>query len=84
MEGAFGQSFDAERTVVVQNLPSNVGEDKLTIYFQSGKSGGGDVDKVVIDGSVAFVTFDEPEGLLYFMCLYRVNKQINGKRPQLI
>ena len=61
------QSFDAERTVVVLNFPSNIGEDELTIHFQKAKHGGGDVDDVVLHGSVAFVTFDMSQGLLCFM-----------------
>ncbi len=69
MAGVSEQSFDAERTVVVLNFPSNVGEDELTIHFQKVKHGGGDVDEVTFseDGSLAFVTFDMPEGLEYFI-----------------
>ena len=67
MAGVSEQSFDAERTVVVLNFPSNVGEDELTIHFQKAKHGGGDVDDVVINESVAFITFDMPEGLLCVM-----------------
>ena len=71
MAGVSEPSFDAERTVVVQNFPSNVGEDELTIHFQKEKHGGGDVDEVEIDGSVAFVTFDMPGGLWDFiLCMY--------------
>ena len=61
MAGVSKQSLDAERTVVVLNFPSNVGEDELTIHFQKAKNGGSDVDDVVIHGSVAFVTFDMPQ-----------------------
>ncbi len=69
MAGVSGQSFDAERTVVVLNCPSNVGEEELTIHFQKVKHGGGDVDEVTFseDGTVAFVSFDMPEGLEYFI-----------------
>ena len=67
MAGISVQSFDAERTVAVLNFPSHVGEDELTIHFQKAKNGGGDVDDVVIHGSVAFVVFDVPEGLLCCM-----------------
>ncbi len=69
MSGVSEQSFDAERTVVVLNCPSDVGEDEPTIHFQKGKHGGGDVDEVTFseDGTVAFVTFDVPEGLEYFI-----------------
>ena len=58
--------FDSKRTVVVSNFPVDVGEDELTIHFQKQKNGGGDVDEVVMDGSVAFVIFDLPEGLECF------------------
>ena len=61
MAGISEQSFDVERTVVVLNCPSNVGEDELTIHFQKAKHGGGDVDDVVINEIVAFVTFDLPQ-----------------------
>ena len=61
MAGVSEQSFDAERTVVVLNFSSDIAEDELTIHFQKAKHGGGDVDDVVIHGSVAFVTFDIPE-----------------------
>jgi hypothetical protein len=65
MAGLSEQSIDPKRTVVVLNFPSNVGEDELTIHFQKEKNGGGDVDDVLLDGSVAFVTFDMHEGLEY-------------------
>ena len=55
--------FESGRTVVVPNFPANIGKDELTIHFQKEKNGGGDVDEVVVDGSVAFVVFDFPEGL---------------------
>jgi hypothetical protein len=67
MAGVSEQSIDPKRTIVVLNFPSNVGEDELTIYFQKERNGGGDVDDVALDGSVAFVTFDMPEGLEYFI-----------------
>jgi hypothetical protein len=66
MAGLSEQSIDLKRTVVVLNFPSNVGEDELTIHFQKERNGGGDVEDVVLDGSVAFVTFDMQEGLNYF------------------
>ena len=55
--------YDPRRTVVVSNYPPSVGEEELTIYFQKEKNGGGDVDGVVVDGNIAFVIFDHPEGL---------------------
>jgi hypothetical protein len=67
MAGLSEQSIDPKRTVVVLNFPSNVGEDELTIHFQMERNGGGDVEDVVLDGSVAFVTFDMLEGLNSFI-----------------
>lgn len=66
MAGLPEQSFDGERTVVVSNCPSDVGEDELTIHFQKKNNGGGDVDKIVLHGNVAFVIFDIPEGSEFF------------------
>jgi hypothetical protein len=60
------QSIDPKQMVVVLNSPSNV-EDELTIHFQKERNGGGNVDDVVVDGSVSFVTFDMPEGLSSFI-----------------
>ena len=53
-----------QRTLVVSNLPTGLTEDDLTIHFQSGKNGGGDVEKVVLfpDGSQAFVSFELESG----------------------
>ena len=70
MAGISQANFDPERTVVVLNVPSNLGDDDLTIHFQKPKHGGGDVDEVVVEGNVAFVTFDSAEGLrplMYFL-----------------
>lgn len=64
MAGISQQSLDPKRTIVVLNFPPNVGGDDLTIHFQKERHGGGDVDDVVVDGSVAFVTFDLPAGLI--------------------
>ena len=61
------RTYDPERTIVVSNFPADVGEDELTIHFQKEKNGGGDVDDVMVDGSVAFVIFDLPEGLEPFI-----------------
>ena len=69
MAGLSEQSIDPKRTVVVLNVPSNVGEDELTIHLQKERNGGGDVDDVVLDGTVAFVTFDMPEGLNSFISI---------------
>ena len=60
------QGYDPKQIVVVSNFPANVEEDELMIHFQKEKNGGGDVDEVVVDGSVAFVIFDSPEGLEHF------------------
>jgi hypothetical protein len=66
MAGLSEQSIDPKRTVVVLNVPSNVGEDELTTHFQKERNGGGDVDDVVLHiSSVAFVTFDIHAGLEY-------------------
>ena len=62
-------SYDLERTIVVWNFPKDVGEDELTIHFQKEKNGGGDVDEAVVDGSVAFVIFDLPEGQRFLQYL---------------
>jgi hypothetical protein len=67
MAGLSEQSIDPKRTVVVLNFPSNVGEDELTFHFQKERNGDGVVDDVVLDGSVAFVTFDISEGLDSFI-----------------
>ena len=73
MAGLSEQSIDPKRTVVVLNFPSNVGEDELTIHFQKESNGGGDVDDVVVDASVAFVTFDMSEGLNSFIYILSNN-----------
>lgn len=69
MAESSGYSYDPKRTIVVSNFPAEVGEDELTIHFQKEKNSGGDVDEVVIDGNIAFVIFDLPEGLV---CLYHI------------
>ena len=66
MAGVSEQSIDPKQMVVVLNSPSNV-EDELTTYFLKERNGGGNVDDVVVDGSVSFVTFDMPEGLSSFI-----------------
>ena len=63
-------SYDSKRTIVVSNFPADVGEDELTIHFQKERNGGGDVDEVVVDGNIAFVIFDLPEGLERFIIKY--------------
>ena len=59
-------NFDAKRTVVVSNFPADTSDEELTIHFQKEKNGGGDVEVVVVDGNIAFVSFDLPEGLERF------------------
>ena len=66
MAESLEQGYEPEKTVVVLNFPADIGEEELTIHFQKEKNGGGDVDEVVVDGSVAFVVFDSPEGLEHF------------------
>ena len=68
MAESLERSYDPELTIVVSNFP--VGEDELTIHFQKERNGGGDVDEVVVDGNVAFVIFDLPEGLERFIIKY--------------
>ena len=60
------QSFSPRRTIVVTNFPADIEEEELTIHFQKEKNGGGDVEEVVVDGSVAFIIFDLSEGLEHF------------------
>ena len=85
MAGLRERSCDAKRTVVVSNYPPDVGEEELTIHFQQEKYGGGDVDEVMVEGNVAFVTFDLQEGLKCFIlfkllyCLLHVNNQVSAK-----
>ena len=70
-------SYDPEQTIVVWNFPEDVGEDELTIHFEKKKNGGGDVAKVVVDGSVAFVIFDLPEGQRFlYSILNRILKRL--------
>ena len=59
------QILDESRTIVVLNVPSDVNEDDLEIHFQMTRNGGGDVEKIEFnsDRNLAFVTFDEAEGL---------------------
>ena len=64
------QGYDPKQIVVVSNFPANVEEDELMIHFQKEKNGGGDVDEAMVDGSVAFVIFDFPEGLEHFYKLF--------------
>ena len=47
----------------VSNLPADITLDDLIIYFQSSKSGGGDVDYEACkrDGPNAVVAFEEKE-----------------------
>ena len=59
-------NFDAKRTVVISNYPTGTSKEELTIHFQKEKNGGGDVEVVVVDGNIAFVIFDLPEGLERF------------------
>ncbi|XP_028411312.1 uncharacterized protein LOC114533887 isoform X2 [Dendronephthya gigantea] len=58
MAGIEQQNLDPKRTVAVLNVPPNLRKSELTIHFQKSKYGGGDVNDVVVDGNIAFVTFD--------------------------
>ena len=66
MAGISEPRFDFKRTIVVQNVPSCISDEDLTIHFQKAKYGGGDVDKVARDGSIVFVAFDSAEGMSQF------------------
>ena len=70
MAESLEQGYDPEKTVVVSNFPADIGEEELTIHFQKEKNGGGDVGEAMVDGSVAFVVFDFPEGLEHFYKLF--------------
>ena len=65
-----GHSYISQRTVVISNFPADVGVEELTIHFQKEKNGGGDVEDVLVEGNVAFVIFDLPEGLECFIVKY--------------
>ena len=50
--------------ILVTGLPDVISKTDLTIYFQSTRdSGGGDVRDIRIDGTQAFITFEDVEGL---------------------
>ena len=54
----------AERSVVVQNIPPNAAADSIVIHFQRQKNGGGEVDHVHIpEKGTAVITFESSEGL---------------------
>ena len=50
-------------SLYVKNIPPEITEEKLIIYFQSSKSGGGDVDLDACkwNGDNAVVVFEEEE-----------------------
>nr|XP_039274592.1 uncharacterized protein LOC120348513 [Styela clava] len=50
-------------SILVKNLPPNINGDKLEIYFQKQKNGGGDVNEVrmIENGSQAIVVFEEKQ-----------------------
>jgi hypothetical protein len=50
-------------SLYVNNIPAEITEERLIIYFQSSKSGGGDVDTdaCVWNGDNAVVVFEEEE-----------------------
>ena len=55
----------AERSLVVRNLPPGTDEQKVTIHFQKKRHGGGDVENVtMMEQDAAVVTFDECESKL--------------------
>ena len=59
----------------VRNLQSDVSLDDLIIYFQSSRSGGGDVqvEKCEMNGDIAVVVFEQEEGMkLGYYCTVSV------------
>ena len=54
----------AERSVVVQNIPPDTAADSIVIHFQRQKNGGGEIDHVHIpEKGTAVITFESSEGL---------------------
>ena len=54
----------AERSVVVQNIPPNAEADSIVIHFQRQENGGGEIDHVHIpEKGTAVITFESSEGL---------------------
>ena len=65
-------------TVEVRGLSKKTSQELMEMYFEnSRRSGGGDVEEVMIKDEVAYITFKEAEGayLCTFNFLYRVITQ---------
>ena len=53
------------RVIIVRGLPQNITDDTVLNYFENTRrSGGGAVEEVKIEGSVARVEFESSEGNL--------------------
>ena len=51
------------RTVVISNIPQEITEDEIHIYFQRSKHGGGEVDDIwMVKEGEAVIVFENPEG----------------------
>ena len=57
------ESIDESRAILVSDLPAGTSESTVHIHFQKKKSGGGEIEKVIIlEGNKAMVVFEELEG----------------------
>jgi hypothetical protein len=57
------ESIDESRAILVSDLPAGTSESAVHIHFQKKKSGGGEIEKVIIlEGNKAMVVFEELEG----------------------
>ena len=58
------ENIDKSRTVLVSDLPEGVSESTIHIHFQKRKTGGGEVERVIVleEGDKAMVVFEDPEG----------------------
>ena len=62
-EGPEDENIDESRTVLVSDLPDGVSESTVHIHFQKKKTGGGEVEKVIVfeEGDKAMVVFEDPK-----------------------
>lgn len=57
------------RKVLVKSLPPSTSKQDLTIYFQSRKNGGGDIEELrFLDPGTAVLTFKEEKGWFIVIC----------------
>ena len=56
----------------VRNLPNDIDLLSLIIYFQSGESGGGDIneDNSQLEDGVAVLDFESKEGKFHYQTLF--------------